>query len=212
MKTVILITTIGISLIAHGAEIATNQGLQKIKSNAESSRKNRDEIKKNLQVVTGNLNEIKKNKDALTQQKKNVSTELIKNIDAYKKLSQQEKEIVVLIGAEKTKLKTEESQMQQLANQIGQLRKNQEQRQAIIAEYQIQLHQAVQRKNEWKQREQILQNQEQQSSEAIRKISSEENTWLSKKTAYEKDHKKWTNEAANHQKIHDTYQGFANGK
>jgi uncharacterized membrane-anchored protein YhcB (DUF1043 family) len=88
------------------------------------------------------LVEIKKNKDGLQQQKKTINTELAKTNEAYKKLSQQEREITMLMESEKEKLKLEEKQMQMLNAQIEQLKKNQDARKAIIDDYQNQLNQA----------------------------------------------------------------------
>lgn len=212
MRTLILSTALLLSFTANAAEVSTAQGMEKIKSNMENSRKNKEEFNKGAQAATGNLAEVRKNKDSHNQQKKAISAELAKTNEAFKKLSQQEREITTLMESEKQKLALEEKQMQMLQSQIEQLRKNQEARKAIIDDYQNQLGQAGSRKNEWKQREQNLKSQEQQSSESIKSASNEETNWLGKKAAVEKDLKYWTGEAASNQKIHDTFQGFAEGK
>ena len=218
MKKILLLTAASVVVstllvcVATAAEVTTQLGMEKIKNNAINAKKNKDEHSRNLQVVNGNLAEIKKNKVALQQQKKNVVAELQKNAEAFVKLSQQEKEITVLIGAEKEKLHNEEKQMEVMQTQYEQLKKNQEMRQALITHYQTQLTQAGARKNEWKGREASLKNQDNQTNEAIRNISSAETNWANKKSGYEKDTKHWTAESTNRQKIHDTYQGIAEGK
>lgn len=212
MKAAILPIALVIGMSAHAAEVSTAQGMEKIKSNMESSKKNRDEFSKSSQAAGGNLAEVRKSKDAHSQQKKVISAELAKTNEAFKKLSQQEREIVTLMESEKQKLNLEEKQLQMLQSQVEQLRKNQEARKAIIDDYQSQLNQAGQRKNEWKQREQNLKSQELQSSESIKSAGVEESNWMTKKAAVDKDLKQWTGEAASNQKIHETFRGFAEGK
>ncbi|MCC2679483.1 MAG: hypothetical protein K0R29_2059 [Pseudobdellovibrio sp.] len=212
IQTMILTVALLTAFSANAAEVTTAQGMDKIKSNMENSRKNKDEFSKSSQNANGNLAEIRKNKDAHNNQKKMINQELAKTNEAFKKLSQQEREIATLMESEKQKLNLEEKQMQMLQGQLEQLRKNQEARKAIIDDYQNQLNQAGSRKNEWKQREQNLKSQESQSNESIKSAGVEENNWMNKKAGIDKDLKNWTGEAASNQKIHDTFQGFAEGK
>jgi chromosome segregation ATPase len=215
MKTTTLTLTLIAALSfsqAHAEALSASEGLAKLKTNAENSAKNKAEYDKNLEVVNSNVNEIKKTKEATLNQKKNISTELVKNSDSIKKLTGQEKEISVLIEKEKEKMSTEEKQMQQLQALVEQVKKNQAERTQIIADYQAQLNSTVARRNEWKDRENKLKTQENQMSESLRNIATEENTWLGKKATYEKEQKRWTAEAGKQRKIHDTFQGLAEGK
>ena len=197
---------------ASAEEYTSAQGMAKIKNNVTVSKKNKDEYDKNLQVVKDNLSEIKRTKDQTLAQKKGVTSELTKSADALKKISQQEKELQALQETEKEKLKIEEKQVQQLQAQIDQIKKNQEQRQAIIGEYQNQLSLISGRKTEWKERETKLKAQDNQLDESVRKLASDESTWNGKKQTYEKELKRWSAESSRTQRIHDTYQGIAEGK
>jgi chromosome segregation ATPase len=173
MKALLLTATLLASLTTFATEITTADGMAKIKTNMENSKKNKEEFSRSVQVVASNLTQIKKNKDGLQQQKKTINTELAKTNEAYKKLNQQEREIATLIDSEKAKLQLEEKQMQMLSSQMEQLKKNQDARKAIIDDYQNQLNQAGARKNEWKQREQGLKSQEQQNNNSIKNVRTE---------------------------------------
>lgn len=215
MKTATLTLTLLAALSfsnANAQALSASEGLAKLKTNVENSAKNKAEYDKNLEVVNGNMNEIKKTKEAALKQKNNVSSELVKNSESIKKLTGQEKEIMALIDKEKEKMSTEEKQMQQLQALVEQVKKNQAERTQIIADYQAQLNATVARRNEWKDRENKLKNQETQMNESLKTIAAEESTWLGKKTKYEKEQKRWTAEAGKQRKIHDTYQGLVEGK
>lgn len=213
MKTTILALLLTLSFAAAQAEPLTAQkGLDKIKSNLENAKKNKDEFEKNLELVNTNMNEIKKTKDAIQAQKKNVSYELVKNTESMSKIASQEREINTLIAKEREKFGVETKQLEQLQGLADQIKKNQEQRNMILADYQSQLSIALTRKTEWKDRETQLRNQESKATESLRGIASDESGWSVKKQKYEKESKRWSAEAQKQQKIHDSYQGLAEGK
>lgn len=196
---------------AYAEPMTANQGLDKIKSNLEAARKNKTEYNRNLELVNANINEIKKAKDAVLKQKKNVSGELVKNNDSVNKISVQEREINLLILKEKEKMAQESKQLTLLEGLVTQVKRNQEQRQQILLDYQQQLAVAQSRKAEWKEREGILRSQEAKTTESLRSIASDETSWGVKKQKYDKETKTWTAEAGKQQKTHDSYQGLANG-
>lgn len=207
-----VITTAFTFQFANAEPMTAAKGLEKIKTNLATAKKNSEEYNRNLEVVKANMNEIKRTKEALTLQKKNVSTELVKNTESMNKISAQEREINGLVAKEKEKLNTESKQLQQLESLVAQIKVNQQQRNEIIANYQTQLGAAQARKTEWKDRENALKNQEAKASENLRTIASDENSWNGKKQKFEKESRLWTAEAQKQQKIHDSYHGMAQEK
>lgn len=184
------------------------QGLDKIKSNYDNSKANKSEYDKNLNIVVNNLNEINKAKTSVIKQKNDISQEILKNNDSLKKVLIQEKEIQQNIKQEEDKYAAETKQIQQLEALIHQIKKNQEQRTAIIANYQEQLKSTQDEKVSWKNREGELRAQESETIKAIRGIASEESTWENRKKGYEIEVKRWSAEVDKQQKIYDTYQGL----
>ena len=211
-QAVLLIAALTLSQITFAEPMTAGKGLEKIKTNLATAKKNSDEYNRNLELVRANMNEIKKTKDAVSLQKKNVSFELVKNSEGMNKISAQEREINSLMAKEKEKLNAEAKQLQQLETLTAQIKSNQEQRNMIIADYQSQLATAQARKAEWKDRESALKGQEAKASENLRSIANDESSWNVKKQKYEKESRVWTAEANKQQKIHDSYHGMAQGK
>lgn len=192
--------------------LSANKGLEKIKTNLENAKKNKSEYDKNLELVKSNVAEVQKAKESTLIQKKMVLSEINKNNESLKKIQNQERDITAFIAKENDKINLETKQIEQLQTLIGQIKKNQEQRNAIIADYQAQLNSAGNHKKAWKEREEKLREQENKTAQALRGIASEESTWIGKKRKYESEVKRWAAEADKQQKIHDTYQGLAEGK
>ena len=78
---------------AHGQLLTATKGLEKINTNLEKAKKNKDEYNKNLELVINNVAEVKKAKDSTLAQKKMVYGEIVKNSDALKKVLLQERTI-----------------------------------------------------------------------------------------------------------------------
>lgn len=214
MKTTLLLTLIAsfISLPIQAQVMTATKGLEKIKSNLDNAQKNKAEYDKNLDLVKTNVAEVQKAKEATLAQKKIVTGEIARNNDSLKKLSLQERDISTYITKENDKIALETKQIEQLQAMIAQIKKNQEQRGLIITDYKNQLNSAGLNKKAWKDREAALRAQENQTTQALRSISSEESNWISKKKKYEGEVKRWTAESEKQQKIHDTYQGLSEGK
>lgn len=209
-KTLIAAQFIG--FVAAAEPYQVQQGLDKIKTNFENSKANKNEYDKNLNIVTNNVNEISKAKNSIVKQKNDISQEIIKNNDSLKKVMLQEREIQQQIKTEEDKIAAENKQIEQLQGLIEQIKQNQQQRQAIIANYQEQLRATTDEKTAWKGRETELRNQEGEAIKAVRSVAAEESTWLNRKKGYEIEVKRWTAEADRQQKIFDTYQGLKEGK
>lgn len=205
-----LVTTIATLAVAEPYQV--QQGLEKIKTNFENSKANKNEYDKNLNIVNGNITEISKAKAAVIKQKNDVSTEIVKNNESLKKVMIQEKEIQAYIKSEEDKVAAESKQVEQLEGLIAQIKKNQEQRTAIIASYQEQLRTASDEKVAWKNREGELRTQEGETIKVIRGVASEEANWMNRKKGYEIEVKRWSAEAEKQQKIFDTYQGLKEEK
>lgn len=205
-----LVTTIAGFAVAEPYQV--QQGLDKIKTNFENSKANKNEYDKNLNIVNSNITEISKAKAAVIKQKNDVSTEIVKNNDSLKKVLIQEKEIQMYIKSEEDKVAAESKQVEQLEGLIAQIKKNQEQRAAIIANYQEQLKTATDEKVAWKAREGELRTQEGETIKVIRGVASEEANWTNRKKGYEIEVKRWSAEAEKQQKIFDTYQGLKEEK
>lgn len=199
-------------LQTHAQLLTATKGLEKINTNLQSAKKNKDEYDKNLEQVNNNVAEVKKAKDSTLAQKKMVYSELVKNSDALKKVLLQERTIAGNIAKENDKIILETKQIEQLQSMISQIKKNQVERAQIIADYQSQLATYELHKKSWKEREEQLRLQETSTIQALRGIASEEATWASKKKKYEGELKHWTAEAAKQQKIRDTYRGLAEGR
>lgn len=212
MKTILTTSLLLLSTMAFAEPYQVQQGLDKIKTNFENSKSNKNEYDKNLGIVNSNVSEIGKAKNAAVQQKTAVSNEILKNNDSLKKTMIQEKDIQQHIKIEEDKIAAETKQIEQLQGLIDQIKKNQEQRQAIIANYNDQLKSTQDEKTAWKNRETELRGQEGETIKAIRGIASEESTWLNRKKGYEIEVKRWTAESDRQQKIYDTYQGLKEGK
>lgn len=213
MKNSKLLMTLIIATVASTswAEPTTaQQGLDKIKYNLENSKANQKEYERNLDIVNKNMNEVGKAKSAVLKQKESVSGEIVQNNESLKKVMVQERDINYLITQETERKTTELKQIELLEKQLQQLKQNQVQRDAIIADYQTQLKANNDEKKAWKDRETELRNQEAKTITALRGLASEESTWGNKKKGYEGESKRWNAEAEKQQKIHDTYQGLAN--
>lgn len=210
LKTVVVAQMVAFA--AHAEPYQVQQGLDKIKTNYENSKANKNEYDKNLNIVNNNVAEISKAKNAAIQQKNAVSNEVLKNNESLKKVMIQEKDIQQHIKIEEDKIAAESKQIEQLQNLIEQIKKNQEQRRAVIANYNDQLKSTVDEKTAWKNREAELRAQEGETIKAIRTVAAEESTWLNRKKGYEIEVKRWTAEADRQQKIYDTYQGLKEGK
>ncbi len=205
-----LVTTIASFAVAEPYQV--QQGLDKIKTNFENSKANKNEYDKNLNIVNNNITEISKAKAAVIKQKNDVSAEIVKNNESLKKVLIQEKEIQAYIKAEEDKVAAESKQVEQLEGLIAQIKKNSEQRAAIIANYQEQLKTASDEKVAWKNREGELRTQEGETIKVIRGVATEEANWMNRKKGYEIEVKRWSAEAEKQQKIFDTYQGLKEEK
>ncbi len=201
-----------LSVPASAEMIGLKQGLEKINKNAVTSEQNKGLIEKQVAVVGTNLGEIKKSKDVLTNHKKTISGELVKNSEAIKKTNAQEKEITGLVEQEKAKIAAEDKQVQQLQGLIDQLKQTQQQRQVVITDYQGQLAAVTQSRTQWLERENKIKAQETENTENLRKIASDETEWNQKRSEYEKDLKKWSQETVRTKKVKDTFQGLVDGK
>lgn len=215
MKTKQMITTFLITLAAASvnAELYNaNDGLDKIKANVDNSVLNKKEYDKNLTTVNGNLGEISKAKSTVQKQKETVSGEIVQNNESVKKLIFQEREIAQAITTEKEKLALETKQLEQLEKMMAQIKKNQTERNALIADYQAQLNINQDEKKAWKGRETELRAQEGKTIQTLRSLASDESTWKNKQKGYEIEVKRWTAESEKQQKIFDTYQGLKESK
>lgn len=198
------------SQMTQAEPVTAQQGLEKIKNNLDNSRANQKEYERNLDIVNKNVGEIVKAKSSVVKQKETVSGEIVQNNDSLKKVLLQEREIAVLINQEKEKIAAEAKQLDQLEKLSQQIKQNQIQREALIADYQVQLKTNSDEKKTWKDREVELRTQESKTIQSLRGLATEESSWVNKKKGYESETKRWSAEAEKQQKIHDTYQGLAN--
>lgn len=208
-KLTITLAATFLAATVHADNMTASQGLDKIKTNLENSKLNQKEYDRNLDVVNHNLSEVNKAKTTVLKQKDSVSNEIVKNNESLKKVLVQERDVSTLLTQEKEKLAAEAKQVEQLEKMMAQIKTNQVQREAIIADYQNQLRNATDEKKAWKDREAELRGQEAKTIQSVRALASEENTWSNKKKGYEGESKRWSAEAEKQQKIHDTYQGLA---
>lgn len=197
-------------LTAQAENYTAQQGLDKIKNNLENSKANQKEYERNLDIVNKNIGEVSKAKSSVLKQKESVSSEIVKNNEALKKVLVQERDINFLIAQEQEKKLTEQKQIEQLEKLLQQLKQNQVQRDTILTEYQNQLKSNTDEKQAWKAREGELRAQEAKTITSLRGLASEEASWTNKKKGYEGEAKRWNTEADKQQKIQDTYQGLAN--
>jgi chromosome segregation ATPase len=205
------ITLLTLSILSYTASAEpykTADGFDKIKTNVENSKLNKVEYDKNLNTVNGNIAEINKVKTTVVKQKESVSSEIVQNNESLKKVILQEREINQLITAEKEKLAIETKQLEQLEKLTAQIKQNQEQRNALIADYQSQLTINQDEKKAWKSRESELRAQESKTIQALRGLASDETNWKNKQKGYEIEVKRWSAESEKQQKIFDTYQGL----
>ena len=215
MKTQILFTVLAsftITSPANAQLLNAAKGLEKIKSNLENAQKNQVDFVRVYDVTKDNVSELQKAKESTLSQKKSVNHEISKSGDAFKKAANQERELMNYITKETDKMRLETNQIEQLQLLITQIKKNQEQRALIIIDYKSQLNAVGLNKNAWIDREAKLRAQDEQTTQSLRSITSDEVNWVTKKKKSENEAKLWTNEAAKQQKIHDTYQGLAAGK
>lgn len=207
-----IIFTIALALTCSLAQAETytaQQGLDKIKNNLDNSKANQKEYERNLDIVNKNIGEITKAKGSVLKQKESVSKEIVQNNESLKKVLVQERDINFLINQEKERQLAEGKQIEQLEKILQQLKQNQIQREANLAEYQVQLKANGDEKKSWKDREAELRGQEAKTIQSLRGLASEENSWVNKKKGYEGESKRWSAEAEKQQKIHDTYQGLS---
>jgi chromosome segregation ATPase len=210
-----IITVISMMILATATQAdlyKSDAGLDKIKSNVENSAANKKEYDKNLSTVSSNVAEITKAKSTVQKQKDAVSGEIVQNNESLKKIIFQEREITQAITTEKEKLAVETKQLEQLEKMMAQIKKNQEQRNALIADYQSQLNINQDEKKAWKGRETELRAQEGKTIQTLRGLASDESTWKNKQKGYEIEVKRWAAETEKQQKIYDTYQGLKESK
>jgi chromosome segregation ATPase len=207
-----LLTIAFSSYSAFAEPYKTSDGFEKIKTNVENSKLNKVEYDKNLNTVNGNISEITKAKTTVVKQKETVSGEIVQNNESLKKVILQEREINQLISTEKEKLAVESKQLEQLEKLTAQIKQNQDQRNALIADYQGQLSTNIEEKKAWKGRESELRAQEGKTIQALRGLASDETNWKNKQKGYEIEVKRWSAESEKQQKIFDTYQGLKEAK
>jgi chromosome segregation ATPase len=215
MKTKQIVLTLTMILFATTVKAdlyKSDAGLDKIKSNVDNSAANKKEYDKNLSTVSNNVAEITKAKTTVQKQKDAVSGEIVQNNESLKKIIFQEREITQAITTEKEKLAVETKQLEQLEKMMAQIKKNQEQRNALIADYQSQLNINQDEKKAWKGREAELRAQEGKTIQTLRGLASDESTWKNKQKGYEIEVKRWAAETEKQQKIYDTYQGLKESK
>ncbi len=215
MKTKQIVLTLTMILFATTVKAdlyKSDAGLDKIKSNVDNSAANKKEYDKNLSTVSNNVAEITKAKTTVQKQKDAVSGEIVQNNESLKKIIFQEREITQAITTEKEKLAVETKQLEQLEKMMAQIKKNQEQRNALIADYQRQLNINQDEKKAWKGREAELRAQEGKTIQTLRGLASDESTWKNKQKGYEIEVKRWAAETEKQQKIYDTYQGLKESK
>lgn len=208
-KFALALATALLTSTAFAESYTAQQGMDKIKNNLENSKANQKEYERNLEIVNKNIGEVSKAKNSVLKQKESVSSEIIQNNESLKKVLVQERDINFLASQEKEKQLAEQKQIEQLEKLLQQLKQNQVQREAILAEYQNQLKANTDEKLAWKGREGELRAQEAKTIQSLRGLASEESTWNNKKKGYEGESKRWSAEADKQQKIHDTYQGIA---
>ena len=209
---ILTLATVLFASVSFADPYTTNDGLEKIKTNVENAKANEKEYDKNLATVSKNLDEINKARSTVLKQKEGVSGEIVQNNEALKKVVLQEREIAQLMAAEKQKFETEAKQIEQLTAMITQIKQNQTQREALIADYQSQLGQNQEEKKAWKGRDTELRVQEGKTIQTLRGLASEESQWKSKQKGYEIEVKRWSAESEKQQKIYDTYQGLKDEK
>lgn len=215
MKTQMLVTLFAglfLTSVANAQLMNAAKGLEKIKSNLETAQKNQVDFVRVYDATKENVSEVQKVKDATLSQKKSVNSEIYKSNEAHKKAANQERDLKNYIARETDKIALETKQIEQLQGLIAQIKKNQEQREVIINDYKAQLNAVGLNKNAWLDREAKLKAQDDQTTQSLRTITSEEVNWVAKKKKYESEAKHWTAEAEKQQKIHETYQGLSAGK
>lgn len=113
MKTLVFIPLLAafIALSSQAQILTAQEGLEKIKTNREIAKKNKQTYDKSLIYILANIDEIQKAQQSTGIQKNSVATELTKNNEMLKKIAKQEKEIQMLITGEKQKLATESRQV-----------------------------------------------------------------------------------------------------
>lgn len=215
MKTQLLVTMFAglfLTSVSYAQLMNAAKGLEKIKSNLDTAQKNKVDYVRVYDVTKENVSEVQKAKETTLSQKKSVSSEIVKSNEALKKAANQERDLKNYITKESDKIALETKQIEQLQALINQIKKNQEQREVIINDYKAQLNAVGLNKNAWQEREAKLKTQDDQTTQSLRSITSEEVNWVAKKRKHESEAKHWTAEADKQQKIHDTYQGLSAGK
>lgn len=215
MKAQVMVTLIAglfLTSAANAQLMNAAKGLEKIKSNVETAKKNQVDFVRVYDVTKENVSEVQKAKDTTLSQKKSVNNEIAKSNEAHKRAANQERDLKNYITKETDKIALETKQIEQLQALINQIKKNQEQREVIINDYKAQLNAVGLNKNSWLDREAKLKAQDEQTTQSLRSITSEEVNWVTKKKKYEAEAKLWTAEAEKQQKIHETYQGLSAGK
>lgn len=215
MKTqifVTLLTGLFITSQAHAQLMNAAKGLDKIKSNLETARKNQVDFVRVYDTTKENVHEVQKAKESTLSQKKMLNNEISKSNEAHRKAANQERDLKNYITKENLKIALETKQLEQLQAMMTQIKKNQEQRQLIIKDYEAQLNAVGVNKSAWLERETRLRAQDDQTTQSLRSITADEVNWVSKKKKYEGEVKRWTAESEKQQKIHNTYQGLAAGK
>lgn len=207
--------TFGLIMTMHfsaGAQNSAKEGLERIKGNLNNSKTNLSEYEKNLKTVDANISEVQKAKAQVESQQKQVIQQGEENNQALGRIGGQEKEIQALINDENGKIAQENQKIQELEAMIAKIKENQKKREVNVSDYQLQMNQLQEEKKIWITRAHSLKDQNEQVTQKLRSIASEENEWKGKQRGYQGEVKRWSKEVERQQKISDSYNSLADVK
>lgn len=199
---------------ARAADIISSaqEGLARIKTNLNNSKSNLKSYEENLSTVERNLQEIAKAKNQIENQQKQINKIDEENKIAMITISNQEKELNLLISGEKTKNDLDSKKIIELEMMVTKLKATQQKREGHINNYQQQLMKALEEKKVWQSRIEQLNAQKSKVILNSKSVQKEETEWQAKRLGYKAEVNRWNSEVQRQQKINDSYSSLAEVK
>lgn len=191
------------------AQASAKEGLNTISVNLDNTKANLAEYKKNLFIVDENISEVAKAKAKVLDQQRSVAAQVDSNNKSLSKISTQEKELNLLIAAEKAKSAAEEKKITELELAVSKMRDNQKKREANVVDYQLQITQFQEEKKLWSDRAQTLKDQQTEVGQKVKSVAAAEVQWKNKQKGYQGEITRWGKEVTRQQKIYDSYSALA---
>jgi hypothetical protein len=179
--------------------------LNKINTNVQNTESNVDQFKVNLQIIDSNIGEIGKAKTSVENQKIEVKKASIENTQSQKSLEQKETELKKIIQEEQASIQFEIQKIEEMEKMIATLKSHLTQREANVADYQLQMQSLKEQKELALTQGNDLKKIATQLQQKSVNLLATEAQWKTKKRTFDTEMGKWQKELDRQKKIQMTY-------